>query len=163
MYNYELLKELGESKQPVLLKRALSATISEWLNAAEYIMSAGNLKVILCERGIRTFETQTRNTLDLSAVAVLKKSCSLPVFVDPSHATGRRDLVASMSRAAIASGADGLIIEVHDHPEQALSDGEQAISADVLRGIVSDCHKIYHLFNPTVKDTAQTTADPCLV
>lgn len=147
MYNYDLLKELGKSEHPVLLKRALSATISEWLNACEYIMSAGNTRVILCERGIRTFETQTRNTLDLSAVAVLKAACSLPVLVDPSHGTGRRDIVRTMSRAAIASGADGLIIEVHDCPEQAFSDGSQAITPDVLKEIVQDTQQIYALFN----------------
>ncbi len=154
MYNYELLKELGKSKNPVLLKRGLSATIAEWLNAAEYIMSAGNMKVILCERGIRTFETQTRNTLDLSAVAVLKRSCSLPVIVDPSHGTGRRDLVRAMARAAVACGADGLIIEVHENPDLAFSDGEQAITPDELQDIVSDCRNIYQLLS------AESTARP---
>lgn len=148
MYNYELLKELGKSKHPVLLKRGLSATISEWLSAAEYIMSAGNMQVILCERGIRSFETETRNTLDLSAVAVLKRSCSLPVVVDPSHGTGRRDLIRVMSRAAIACGADGLLIEVHDAPQQALSDGHQAISTEKLRDIVQDSQQIFSLLNP---------------
>ena len=153
MYNYELLKELGKSKHPVLLKRALSATISEWLDAAEYIMSAGNMKVILCERGIRTFETQTRNTLDLSAVAVLKKMTSLPVVVDPSHGTGRRDLVQVMSRAAIAAGADGLIIEVHDCPDHSFSDGAQSITPESLKEIVSDSQKIHAVFNPSVMPT----------
>ena len=148
MYNYELLKELGKSKHPVLLKRALSATISEWLNAAEYIMSSGNLKVVLCERGIRTFETQTRNTLDLSAVAVLKKLCALPVVVDPSHGTGRRDLVQIMSRAAIASGADGLLIEVHESPDQAFSDGAQSITSEMLKSIVSETAQLFALFAP---------------
>ncbi|MBX9686192.1 MAG: 3-deoxy-7-phosphoheptulonate synthase [Candidatus Obscuribacterales bacterium] len=148
MYNYELLKELGKSSHPILLKRAFSATISEWLNAAEYIMSGGNQKVILCERGIRTFETATRNTLDLSAVAVVKKSSSLPVLVDPSHGTGRKDLVRVMSRAAIACGADGLIIEVHDCPEKAFSDGHQAITPEMLKEIVIDTQQIHALFNP---------------
>ncbi len=148
MYNYELLKELGKTSRPVLLKRALSATISEWLNAAEYIMCAGNKQVILCERGIRTFETQTRNTLDLSAVPILKKMCSLPVVVDPSHGTGRRDLIRTMSRAAIACGADGLLIEVHECPEQAFSDGEQSITPDTLADIVADTKLIYELFAP---------------
>ena len=146
MYNYELLKELGKSRRPILLKRALSATISELLNAAEYIMSAGNKQVILCERGIRTFETQTRNTLDLSAVPILKKMCSLPVVVDPSHGTGRRDLIRTMSRAAIACGADGLLVEVHECPEQAFSDGEQSITPQTLADIVSDAKLIYDLF-----------------
>lgn len=149
MYNYELLKELGKSSKPVLLKRALSATISEWLNAAEYIMSAGNMQVILCERGIRTFETQTRNTLDLGAVAAIKKICGLPVIVDPSHGTGRRDLVRVMSRAAIASGADGLLIEVHECPEQAFSDGEQSITPQLLSEIVSDSAQLHALFAQT--------------
>lgn len=148
MYNYELLKELGKTSRPVLLKRALSATISEWLNAAEYIMCAGNKQVILCERGIRTFETQTRNTLDLSAVPILKKMCSLPVVVDPSHGTGRRDLIRTMSRAAIACGADGLLIEVHECPEQAFSDGEQSITPDTLADIVADTKMLYELFAP---------------
>lgn len=159
MYNYELLKEIGKSRHPVLLKRALSATITEWLDAAEYILSAGNLKVILCERGIRTFETQTRNTLDLSAVAVLKKMCSLPVVVDPSHGTGRKDIVQVMSRAAIASGADGLIIEVHDNPTQALSDGPQAISPELLRDIINESQQIYALFHGTKRSDCAAPVD----
>lgn len=163
MYNYELLKELGKCNSPVLLKRALSATIGEWLDAAEYIMSAGNMKVILCERGIRTFETQTRNTLDLSAVAVLKKMTALPVVVDPSHATGRRDLVQVMSRAAIASGADGLIIEVHDCPDHSFSDAQQAITPETLKDIVADSHKLYALFNPPVVTPAQEQQAKILV
>lgn len=149
MYNYELLKELGRSKKPVLLKRALSATISELLHAAEYIILHGNPKVVLCERGIRTFETMTRNTLDLSAVALLKSMTGLPVLVDPSHGTGRRDLVRTMSRAAIACGADGLIIEVHDNPRCAMSDGEQAITPAELNLICSDLDKIYSALQET--------------
>jgi 3-deoxy-7-phosphoheptulonate synthase len=132
------LKEVGRLKRPVLLKRAMSATIQELINAAEYIMLQGNLQVILCERGIRTFETHTRNTLDLSAVAALKTLTPLPVLVDPSHAAGRRDLVAPLSRAAIACGADGLLIETHENPNQALSDGEQAITPSTLREIICD-------------------------
>lgn len=151
MYNYELLKEVGKSTKPVLLKRALSATLSEWLNAAEYIMSSGNRQVILCERGIRTFETQTRNTLDLSAVPILKKLCTLPVIVDPSHGTGRRDLVRAMSRAAIACGADGLLIEVHECPEQAFSDGEQSITPDTLSEIVHDTKMLSELLSSDQK------------
>ena len=111
-------------------------------------MSSGNLKVVLCERGIRTFETQTRNTLDLSAVAVLKKLCALPVVVDPSHGTGRRDLVQIMSRAAIASGADGLLIEVHESPDQAFSDGAQSITSEMLKSIVSETAQLFALFAP---------------
>ncbi len=127
MQNFRLLLEVGIAKKPVLLKRGLSATIKEWLMAAEYIMSRGNEMVILCERGIRTFETATRNTLDLSAVPVLKKLTHLPVFVDPSHGVGKWDLVAPMAKAAVAAGADGLLIEVHTNPEEALSDGEQSL------------------------------------
>jgi 3-deoxy-7-phosphoheptulonate synthase len=127
MQNYTLLRELGQSRAPVLLKRGLSATIEEWLMAAEYVLAGGNPHVILCERGIRTFETATRNTLDLSAVPVVKELSHLPVVVDPSHATGRRDKVAAMARAAIAAGADGLLIEVHCDPERALSDGAQSL------------------------------------
>lgn len=127
MQNFRLLKEVGMCKKPVLLKRGISATIKEWLMSAEYIMSGGNHEVILCERGIRTYETATRNTLDLSAVPVLKQMTHLPVVVDPSHAVGKWDLVAPMAKAAIAAGADGLMIEVHPNPEEALCDGEQSL------------------------------------
>lgn len=146
MYNYELLKELGSTSRPVLLKRGLSATISEWLSAAEYILLHGNRNVILCERGIRTFETHTRNTLDLSAVVAIKGLTGLPVIVDPSHACGKPSLIRPLSRAAIACGADGLIIEVHDSPSQALSDGEQAIDSNHLREIVKDVRKLELVF-----------------
>lgn len=142
MYNYELLTAVGRTRRPVLLKRALSATISELLQAAEYILLEGNPQVVLCERGIRTFETHTRNTLDLSAVAALKTMTELPVLVDPSHGTGRPELVRPMSRAAIACGADGLLIEVHDEPSQALSDGSQAVSPAVLQAIIADTRAI---------------------
>ena len=142
MYSYELLKEVGRSRIPVLLKRAMSATIDEFLQAAEYIMSEGNLQVVFCERGIRTFETHTRNTLDLSAVAALKSMTNLPVIVDPSHATGRREMIRPMSRAAIACGADGLIVEVHDDPCKAVSDGAQAITPAALRDVIADMHAI---------------------
>lgn len=128
MHNFELLKALGHAHKPVMLKRGLSATLTEWLNAAEYIMAGGNFKVIFCERGIRTYETYTRNTLDLSAVAAIKELSHLPIIVDPSHGTGRRSLVAPMAKAAVAAGADGLIIEVHPHPEVALSDGDQSLT-----------------------------------
>lgn len=143
MYNYELLKEVGRSNKPVLLKRALSATIKELLQAAEYILLEGNAQVILCERGIRTFETHTRNTLDLSAVAALKTMTQLPVVVDPSHGTGKRNLIRSMSRAAIACGADGLLIEVHQNPAQSISDAEQAITPGELAEIVKDTQIIH--------------------
>jgi 3-deoxy-7-phosphoheptulonate synthase len=142
MQNFRLLLEVGMAKKPVLLKRGLSATIKEWLMAAEYIMSKGNQNVILCERGIRTFETATRNTLDLSAVPVLKKLTHLPVVVDPSHGVGKWDLVAPMSKAAIAAGADGLIIEVHTNPEEALSDGEQSLKPDDFRKLMKEMKPI---------------------
>ena len=127
MYNFSLLERVGELKKPVLLKRGLSATIEELLMAAEYILSKGNYNVILCERGIRTFETYTRNTLDLNSIPVIKKLSHLPVIVDPSHGTGAWDLVSPLALAAIAAGADGLVIEVHSHPEAALSDGFQSL------------------------------------
>ena len=130
MQNFRLLKEVGGMNKPVLLKRGISATIMEFLMSAEYILSQGNRKVIFCERGIRTFETETRNTLDLSAVPVLKKLSHLPVIIDPSHGVGRWDLIDSMSKAAIAAGADGLMIEVHPSPEDALSDGPQSLRPD---------------------------------
>ncbi len=128
MQNFRLLRAVGETRKPVVLKRGLSATIEELLLAAEYIVAAGNPNVILCERGIRTFETATRNTLDLNAVAYLKRKTHLPVMVDPSHGTGIRELVGPMSKAAIACGADGLLIEVHRNPAQALSDGKQSLT-----------------------------------
>ena len=128
MQNFILLKEAGRSRMPVLLKRGLSATIEEWLNAAEYIIAEGNPNVVLCERGIRTFETATRNTLDISAVPVLKERTHLPVIVDPSHSTGSYRYVPSMAKAAVSCGADGLMIEVHDNPACALSDGPQSLN-----------------------------------
>ncbi len=127
MQNFDLLKEVGLMNKPVLLKRGLSSTIEELLMSAEYVLSSGNSRVILCERGIRTFETQTRNTLDLSAVVILKQKTHLPVLVDPSHAAGLKSLVAPLSRAALAVGADGLLIEAHDDPVHALSDGAQSL------------------------------------
>jgi len=133
MQNFNLLKEVGLSKKPVLLKRGISATIKEFLMSAEYILSNGNLNCILCERGIRTFEDATRFTLDLSAVPVIKRSSHLPIIVDPSHATGKWSLVSSMSKAAIASGADGLLIEVHPNPEDAYSDGAQSLLPEKFR------------------------------
>jgi 3-deoxy-7-phosphoheptulonate synthase len=127
MQNYTLLRELGKSRTPILLKRGISATIEEWLLSAEYILSGGNTNVILCERGIRTFESYTRNTLDISAIPVIQKLSHLPIVADPSHGTGLRDKVTPMARAAVAAGADGLIIEVHPDPDKALSDGAQSI------------------------------------
>jgi 3-deoxy-7-phosphoheptulonate synthase len=127
MQNFTLLRELGNVRKPVLLKRGIAATIEEWLLSAEYILSGGNTDVILCERGIRTFETATRNTFDISAIPVVKKMSHLPVVADPSHGAGRRDMVVPMARAAVAAGADGLIIEVHCDPDHALSDGAQSM------------------------------------
>ena len=138
MQNFRLLLEVGMCNKPVLLKRGLSATIKEWLMAAEYIMSKGNQEVILCERGIRTFETATRNTLDLSAVPVLKQKTHLPVIVDPSHGVGKWDLVAPMAKAAVAVGADGLLIEVHTNPENAMSDGEQSLKPDAFKKLMAE-------------------------
>jgi 3-deoxy-7-phosphoheptulonate synthase len=127
MQNYTLLRELGHARKPVMIKRGISATIEEWLLSAEYVLAGGNNDVILCERGIRTFETATRNTFDISAIPVVKKLSHLPIVADPSHGAGRRDMVAPMARAAVAAGADGLIIEVHNDPDRALSDGAQSM------------------------------------
>jgi len=142
MQNFRLLLEVGMCNKPILLKRGLSATIKEWLMAAEYIMSKGNQEVILCERGIRTFETATRNTLDLSAVPVLKQKTHLPVVVDPSHGVGKWDLVAPMAKAAVAVGADGLLIEVHTNPENAMSDGEQSLKPDAFKKLMDELKPI---------------------
>ncbi len=138
MQNYHLLRGLGEVKKPVLLKRGMSATIEELLLSAEYIMSGGNYNVILCERGIRTFETYTRNTLDIAAIPVIKKLSHLPIVADPSHGTGRRDKVPPMARAAIAAGADGLLLEVHNDPEHALSDGAQSLFFDQFEKLMAE-------------------------
>ena len=138
MQNYSLLRELGKIRKPILLKRGMAATIEETLMAAEYIMTGGNYEVILCERGIRTFENYTRSTLDISAIPIVKKLSHLPIIADPSHATGRRDKVLPMARAAVAAGADGLIIEVHHHPEQALSDGAQSLYPEQFEQLMSE-------------------------
>ncbi len=140
--NFQLLKALGKSKKPVLLKRGMSETVSEWLNAAEYIMTGGNTNVIFCERGIRTYETYTRNTLDLSAVVAIKNLSHLPIIVDPSHGTGRWEMITPMSRAGIAAGADGLIVEVHPHPEVAWSDGAQSLTPKKFAVLMDEVRKI---------------------
>ncbi len=142
MQNYYLLRALGEVKKPVLLKRGMSATIEELLLSAEYIMSGGNYNVVLCERGIRTFETYTRNTLDIAAIPVIKKHSHLPIIADPSHGTGRRDKVPPMARAAVAAGADGLLIEVHSDPEHALSDGAQSLYAEQFAQLMKELRVI---------------------
>ncbi len=138
MQNFNLLKEVGMTKKPVLLKRGMSSTVKELLMSAEYILSGGNFNVCLCERGIRTFEDSTRNTLDVSAVPVVKQLSHLPIIVDPSHAAGKWGLVSSLSRAGIAAGADGLIIEVHTHPEEAVSDGSQSLKPDNFSSLMSE-------------------------
>ncbi len=138
MQNFTLLTEVGRTGKPVLLKRGLSATINEWIMAAEYVLSAGNADVILCERGIRTFETETRNTLDLSAVAAVHELSHLPVVVDPSHGTGKWKYVAPMARAGVAAGADGLIVEVHPRPDEAMSDGPQSLKPDVFTAMMKE-------------------------
>ena len=142
MQNFDLLKELGKTKKPILLKRGLSATIEELIMSAEYIMAGGNENVILCERGIRTFETYTRNTLDLSAIPAIKKLSHLPVIVDPSHAAGKSWMVDPLSKAAIAVGADGLIIEVHNDPANALCDGQQSIKPEEYGKLLEDLRAI---------------------
>lgn len=142
MQNFDLLKELGKTDKPILLKRGLSATIEELLMSAEYIMAGGNERVILCERGIRTFETYTRNTLDLSAVPAIKKLSHLPVIIDPSHAAGKNWMVEPLSKAAVAVGADGLIIEVHNDPDNALCDGQQSIKPSEYAKLVEEMRAI---------------------
>jgi 3-deoxy-D-arabino-heptulosonate 7-phosphate (DAHP) synthase len=142
MQNFELLRSAGRIGKPVLLKRGLSATMEEWLMSAEYILSEGNEQVILCERGIRTFEHYTRNTLDLSAIPIIKNLTHLPVVIDPSHATGLREKVSPMARAAIAAGADGLMIEVHHDPSKALSDGPQSLYPEQFKQLMRDLYVI---------------------
>ncbi len=142
MQNFSLLKEAGKTDKPIILKRGMHSTIKEWLFCAEYILKEGNPHVILCERGIRTFETFSRNTLDLSSVPAVKELTHLPVIVDPSHATGRLSLITPMSLAAVASGADGLLVEVHDHPEEAMCDKDQAMTPDMFSELV---RKVFRL------------------
>ena len=144
MQNFGLLKEVGKCGKPVMLKRGLAATIDEWLNAAEYIMASGNSDVVLCERGIRTYETYTRNTLDMSAVAAIKHLSHLPVIVDPSHGTGKWRMVKPMAFASIAAGADGLMMEVHPNPAKALSDGPQSLTPEHYRDIMAGIGKLAH-------------------
>ena len=145
MQNFDLLREVGRTDRPVLLKRGMSATIEEWLLSAEYIAREGNPDIVLCERGIRTFETATRSTLDISAVPVVKTQASLPVIVDPSHAAGRRELILPMARAAVVAGADGLLVEVHPTPETALCDGPQALHAETFGAWVADVRRCIDL------------------
>jgi 3-deoxy-7-phosphoheptulonate synthase len=146
MQNFELLKELGQVSRPILLKRGLNATYDEWIMSAEYIMSAGNEQVILCERGIRTFENYTRNTLDLQAIPVLQRKTHLPIIVDPSHAGGKWWLVEPMAKAAVAAGADGLMIEVHNDPENALCDGTQSLKPTRYHDLLIQVRELARLF-----------------
>ncbi|MCD6435503.1 MAG: 3-deoxy-7-phosphoheptulonate synthase [Clostridiales bacterium] len=143
MQNYDLLKKAGKANKPICLKRGMSATIEELLMSAEYIMAEGNQKVILCERGIRTFENYTRNTLDLSAISAIKKLSHLPIIIDPSHATGRWEMIEPMSKAAVAGGADGIMVEVHNNPEKALSDGKQSLRPERFNKLVDSVKKIH--------------------
>ena len=145
MQNFDLMKEIGRTDKAILLKRGLANTIEEWLLSAEYIAKEGNERIMLCERGIRTFENATRSTLDLSAVPVAKNLSALPVIVDPSHAMGRRDFILPMARAAVAAGADGLIVEVHPEPEHALCDGPQQIRSEVFAAWVADVKRVVDL------------------
>lgn len=158
MQNFYLLREVGAAKKPVLLKRGPSATIEEWMLAAEYIMSAGNDQVILCERGIRTFENATRNTLDLSAVPLVKSLSHLPVFVDPSHGTGRWELVTPMALAAVAAGADGVMIEVHPNPDEALSDGPQSLKPDKFAQLMRQLTRVAAAVGRTLGQIAVCSA-----
>lgn len=150
MQNFNLLKEIGQTQKPVILKRGLSATIKELLMSAEYILSEGNFNVILCERGIRTFEDFTRNTLDLSAIVAVQELSHLPIVVDPSHATGKRSLVMPLSKAAVACGADGLLIEVHPNPQEALSDGPQQLLPEDFIGLMQELRKVAASINRTI-------------
>ncbi|MCY4320892.1 MAG: 3-deoxy-7-phosphoheptulonate synthase [Bdellovibrionaceae bacterium] len=146
MFNYDLLKELGQTLKPILLKRSFSAKIEEWLKATDYIIKGGNENIILCERGIRTFETKTRNTLDLNAVAFLKQESSFPVFVDPSHGTGLSQLVPALSQSAVCAGADGLLIEVHPNPDESLCDSQQALSFSDFENLMIKLKKLTQLY-----------------
>jgi 3-deoxy-7-phosphoheptulonate synthase len=151
MQNFALLKEVGMSRRPVLLKRGMFSTLEEWLNCAEYILSEGNPDVILCERGIRTFENYTRNTLDLSAVPAIKELTHLPIVIDPTHSTGRLSLIGPMSLASVASGADGLLIEVHHDPKTALCDADQALTPDLFETLMRQLRPL-HAFMQSIAD-----------
>ncbi|MCK8825131.1 3-deoxy-7-phosphoheptulonate synthase [Fuchsiella alkaliacetigena] len=150
MQNFGLLKKLGQVDTPVLLKRGYAATIKEWLSAAEYIISYGNSQVILCERGIRTFETATRNTLDLNAIALIKEKTDLPIIIDPSHGTGQSSLVKPLARAGIGAGADGIIVETHPQPEQALCDGQQSLTPEEFGDLIADLKRVAAAVNKKI-------------
>ncbi len=154
MQNFPLLDEVGKTRKPTMLKRGLSSTIQEWLLAAEYILSQGNEQLILCERGIRTFETSTRNTMDISAIPIIKKTSHLPIIADPSHATGKWYLVSPLGLAAVAAGADGLMIEVHPKPDQALADGPQSLTFDNFRKLISQLKIMARIMNRTLANNS---------
>jgi len=148
MQNFSLLRRAGKARIPILLKRGLSATLEEWLLAAEYVMAEGNYQVVLCERGIRTFAQHTRNTMDLAAIPAVRRVSHLPVIVDPSHGTGKTFMVTPLARAGVAVGADGLIVEVHDQPDRALSDGAQALTLEQYEEMVHEVRSIYEVIQP---------------
>src|SRR6185369_6746254 len=152
MQNFDLLKEVGRTRTPVLLKRGMSATVKDLLMSAEYVLAQGNKQVILCERGVRSFEDSTRNMLDLSIVPNAKGQSHLPIIVDPSHATGRPDLIPAMARASVAAGADGVHVEVHDCPEKALSDGPQALLPKQFETLMRQMRELAHLFHKTIPE-----------
>ncbi|HKP85767.1 MAG TPA: 3-deoxy-7-phosphoheptulonate synthase [Blastocatellia bacterium] len=154
MQNFSLLRRVGQSRKPVMLKRGMAATLEELLLAAEYIMAEGNYNVILCERGVRTFADHTRNTLDLSIVPAVQTRSHLPIIVDPSHGTGKRHKVTPLARASVAVGADGIMVEVHDHPERALSDGPQALLPDMFKQLVSEVRAIHQVIAETEREQA---------
>jgi len=141
MQNFSLLKEVGKTNKPILLKRGMTATIEDWLMAAEYVAYEGNSNIILCERGVRTFETYTRNTLDIAAVPIIKSLSNLPIIVDPSHGTGRKELILPMSKASLAAGADGIMIEIHPNPCEALSDGDQSLDFDEFNALMNEINR----------------------
>ena len=158
MQNFNLLRELGKVRKPILLKRGISATIEEWLLSSEYILAGGNYDLILCERGIRTYETYTRNTMDISAIPVIKKLSHLPIIGDPSHGTGRRDMVAALARASVAAGADGIIVEVHPNPDKAVSDGAQTLFPDQFAQLVKELGLIAQAVGRSIAHAPAATA-----
>jgi 3-deoxy-7-phosphoheptulonate synthase len=160
MQNFALLQAVGAADKPVLLKRGMNATIEEWLMAAEYIAQRGNLDIVLCERGIRTFETATRNTLDISAVPIAQRLSHLPVIIDPSHSAGRRELVLPLSRAAIAVGADGIIVDVHPHPSAALCDGDQALTGEDISELAEMARTLPKLLGRELTPAPQPASAP---
>jgi 3-deoxy-7-phosphoheptulonate synthase len=157
MQNFNLLRELGKIRKPIMLKRGIAATIEELLLSSEYILAGGNYDVILCERGIRTYETYTRNTMDISAIPVIKKLSHLPIIGDPSHGTGRRDMVPAMARASVAAGADGIIVEVHPNPDKALSDGAQTLFPDQFTKLIGELRLIAQAVGRSVYSDATAT------